>query len=104
MVNNVIRVQLLSSGPLFAVGGWKDVPVDMRHRIVEIKRLILIAGDKIHRQLVHQVRHILLILQLYLLAIQIVLPPLAVRLIFPKNPASLEIQILVKPKGPWSQA
>ena len=76
--------------------------MNMGHWIVEIKRLVLVAGNEIHRQFLHQIRHILLVLQLYLLAVQIVL--LALRLGIPENPTALKIQILVKPKGPWSQA
>jgi len=63
--------------------------MDMGHRIVEEKRLILISGDKVRRQPVQQVGHILLVLQFHLFAVQVV--GLALGLGVPKNTAALEI-------------
>ena len=75
--------------------------MDMRHRIVEIKRFILIAGNKIHDQLVHQVRHILLVLQFHLFSVEGVLLPLGLSI--PKDSASFKRQILVESKVRWHQ-
>lgn len=71
--------------------------MDMRHRIVEIKRFILIAGNKIHDQLVHQVRHILLVLQFHLFSVEGVLLPLGLSI--PKIPLPLNVRYSSNPKS-----
>ena len=69
MVDDVVCIELLITGPLLAIWSRQNVPMDMGHRIVEIKGLVLIAGDKINHQLVHEIRHVLLVLECDLLAV-----------------------------------
>ncbi len=75
--------------------------MDVGHGVVEIEGFVLISRDKIHDFLMHQIGHVLLVLELHLLPIEGVLLPLGLGV--PIDPAPLEGQVLIETKIRWHQ-
>ena len=58
-VLDVVGIELVLGRPRLAVGRAHDRAVDVRHRIVEEERLVLVPGDEVHDELVHDVGQVL---------------------------------------------
>ena len=75
---------------------WKDFRMDMRHGIIDIKRLITILLQEINQMVVHNIGHVFLIAKFLCLAIDDIFFSFFLRV--PIDTASGELQIIVETK------